>query len=82
VSLECCHWTGTKLADNSTCGARCQTFPNCLPPPSPQLAQRVAAFHSDTAAEYDAAETIADVLAQLHDAIAQGLERKEQRWGP
>jgi hypothetical protein len=77
VSLHPCAHLGRKLADASTCGARCQAFPDCLPAMSPELALRVAHELDATASDHQAVEAVHGILGQLHAAILEGLNRKE-----
>jgi hypothetical protein len=76
VSLRCCAHTGTKRADNTTCGGRCGAFPACLPSISPELARGVVLTLCATMAEYQAAASAHEVLGELHAAISEGLSRK------
>jgi hypothetical protein len=76
VSLRCCPHIGAKLADNATCGARCASFPACLPVlPTERAREVVLALHSP-ADEHRTAAAARDVLDELHAAITEGLRRK------
>jgi hypothetical protein len=77
LSLQRCAHSGATLAGNATCGARCEAFPDCLPPPSPELAAAIALQLHEVAGEHEAATAIHEVLDRLHAAITEGLTRKE-----
>jgi|SoiMethySBSTD1v2_1073268.scaffolds.fasta_scaffold3457625_2 hypothetical protein len=65
------------MAASATCGARCAAFPACLPPPTAELAARVAAWRAAEDQADAAAVGVADVLARLHAAISEGLDRED-----
>jgi hypothetical protein len=77
MSIRRCDHLRQQLAAIATCGARCELFPACLPPPTPELAARVAAWRS-AADQEGAAVAVADALGRLHAAIAEGLDRKDR----
>jgi hypothetical protein len=76
VSLQRCAHTRAKLADNTTCGARCGGFPACLPAFPLELAGDVARTLHSPVDEHQAAVAAHEVLDELHDAITEGLTRK------
>jgi hypothetical protein len=80
VSLQRCAHSGARLAGNATCGALCTAFPDCLPPPTPELAAAVALELRTAAAEHQAAAAVHDELDRIHAAITEGLTRKEDPW--
>jgi hypothetical protein len=53
-------------------------FPACLPPPTPALAGRVVAWRAAEAQAAVEAAAVGDALEELHAAITEGLDRKEQ----
>jgi hypothetical protein len=48
-----------------TCGERCERFPKCLPPSSPQLRQRIANTFQAGAVERDTVESLLATLEAL-----------------
>jgi hypothetical protein len=73
VSLRRCEHLGRQLGYAVTCGALCSAFPRCLPPLPPLLVREIATFTTTT--DDDPAH-VADILAELHNAIIEGLKRK------
>jgi Phosphotransferase enzyme family len=80
MSLRCCAYRGTKLAENVTCGQVCPDFPACLPSRSPELRDNIRAFmqgHPGSVAPWD--EHGPD-LATDAQAVAAMLEHVTSRW--
>jgi hypothetical protein len=76
VSLKRCQF-GERLAPNVTCAAVCSVFPECKPPPSPELLSVARRFWAEGQAESENDEAVASTLEKLYEAITQGLERRE-----
>jgi hypothetical protein len=79
VSLEPCCGRGERLADNTTCGALCVIFPNCLPPPLPKLVAEVRRLRIEAQHDADGARDTTESLNLLHQALVAGLEGKYGR---
>ena len=77
MSTRRCRYRRQQLTATATCGARCELFPACLPPPTPELAARGPAGRATPDQEGATAAAVAGVLAQLHAAITEGLDRKD-----
>jgi hypothetical protein len=77
LSLQRCIHQPARLAANATCGARCPDFPDCLPPPPAELAERLLELHQADRREGLATAAGIAALELLHDAITEGLARKE-----
>jgi hypothetical protein len=71
MSLCQCPHLGEKLPDAQTCGARCESFPACLPP-LPDLAAMALRVRQDRQSEAD----VSEALGQVHAAIIKGLESR------
>jgi hypothetical protein len=82
VSRRCCAHSGAKLADNATCGARCDGFPACLPAVSPALAREITLALDAAISEHQAASAAHELLDRLHTAISDGLAREVVRDHP
>jgi hypothetical protein len=76
VSLKRCQF-GERLPPNVTCAAVCSVFPECKPPPSPELLSVARRFWAEGQAESENDQAVASTLEQLYEAITQGLERRE-----
>ena len=76
VSLNRCQF-GERLPPNVTCAAVCSAFPECKPPPSPELLSVARRFWAEGRAESENDEAVASTLEQLYEALTQGLERRE-----
>lgn len=62
MTLKCCSYLSYKLADDVSCGALCEIFPDCLPPP-PALPR----------VQPDDTEAVAESLERLYEAIRRAL---------
>jgi hypothetical protein len=83
MSAHPCHHGRGRLEANATCGARCPEFPSCLPSPSPEVATAVLRLHLDRQRAHVHAVTATEALQVLHEAITEGLHRKElPPWTP
>jgi len=51
MTLKACHATGCKLPDYQSCSGLCDIFPDCLPPPSPELLSSVMALRASVVQE-------------------------------
>lgn len=79
MSLKPCQATGEKLADDTTCGALCEAFPACLPVPSVGLVADVHRLRMDAEHEAYGAAATAESLSLIHQALVNGLARKDKR---
>jgi hypothetical protein len=77
VTLQRCQF-GEQLPPNASCAALCPAFPDCMPPPSPELLSAIRGFRADGQARSENHEAVAATLEQLHEAITQGLEERGQ----
>ena len=73
MSLSICCVLVKQLPPNITCGAVCESFPGCLPSPSPGLLRRVAWLR--TQAANDRQNYTAQALEAIHEAL--GIEANE-----
>lgn len=77
MSRQTCQHLGVKLADTSSCGARCAQFPSCLPPlPAGVLAavaDRCAAFEADLRSSV----AVSEFLELMRQAVAEGMARRD-----
>jgi hypothetical protein len=77
VTLRRCQF-GEQLPPNVSCAALCPAFPACMPPPSVELVGDVVQLVSGAEQQHAAASAVARTLSSLHDAIVEGLARKEE----
>jgi hypothetical protein len=77
VTLHRCQF-GEQLPPYVSCAALCPAFPGCMPPSSPELLSAIRGFWADGQARSENHEAVASTLKQLHEAITQGLEERQQ----
>lgn len=77
MTLRRCQF-GEHLPPNVSCAALCLTFPDCMPPSSPELLSTIRGFWADGRARSENHEAVASTLEQLHEAVTEGLKRREQ----
>ncbi len=77
MTLHRCQF-GERLPPNVSCAALCPAFPDCMPPPSSELLSAIRGFWADGQARSENHAAVASTLEQLHEAITQGLEEREQ----
>jgi hypothetical protein len=75
VSLRPCCGRGERLADNTTCGALCDIFPDCLPPPSPELIAAIVSLRESQAREHENHRASAQALRAFQQAIIERIEK-------
>lgn len=76
MTLHRCR-TGEQLPADISCAVPCSIFPDCLPAPSPELVRELGRFVSGAEQQQASVEAVDRALSSLHDAITQGLARKE-----
>jgi hypothetical protein len=68
MSLIPCTHDSRQRSIDVTCGERCESFPECLPPASPQVRGRISSMFQAGAVERDAIEALLATLeAVLQD---------------
>jgi hypothetical protein len=84
VSRLTCQHLHVKLADASTCGARCAQFPNCLPPLPADVIDAVVCLITAVEAQHRSSVAVGDFLELLRQALADGMARRdgEELTGP
>ncbi len=75
MSLQPCCGRGERLADNMTCGALCDIFPDCLPPPSPELLSSVMALRASLFQEHAQHRASVHALRAIQQAITESIGR-------
>jgi hypothetical protein len=75
MTLRRCQY-GNKLPTNVSCVVLCQDFPDCLPPPSPELATALRQFVTEASQERDQTEATTYTLSCLRDALNKGIRKK------
>jgi hypothetical protein len=73
VTLKPCCAIGGELPDNVSCGAMCDGFPTCLPPPSPELLASVVALRASLAQEQEHHRAAVRALRILQQAITERI---------
>jgi len=73
LTLRRCQ-SGEQLPPNVSCASLCQMFPDCLPPPSPELISSVQRFWADGQTESENDQAVASTLRHLYEVISEGLE--------
>jgi hypothetical protein len=79
MTLKQCRHSRRKLADDTSCGALCEVFPACLPLPSVGLVADVHRLRMDAEHEADGTAATAESLNLIHQALVDGLARKDKQ---
>lgn len=69
MSLQRCGHAGVKLANNVTCSALCDSFPACLPAPSPELTARLVSLQAEREHKHASYSAAVETLMALQEAL-------------
>lgn len=69
MTLQPCQHTGVALPPATSCGALCDTFPTCLPPPSTYLLGRIMQLREEANDAYDQAAGSSRMLEAIREAL-------------
>jgi hypothetical protein len=78
MTLKPCDATGCKLPDYQSCGGLCDIFPDCMPPPSPELVSSVMVLRATLVQENAQNRAAMQSLRVLQRAISDRIERESQ----
>ena len=69
MTLQPCQHTEVALPPATSCGALCDTFPACLPPPTTYLLGKVAQLREEADDAYDQAVSSSRTLEAIREAL-------------